>query len=311
MKRPGKALLRGLLGLFLLGLVMALTDPARVLAQLRQAQPVWLLVGLLAAMASNIVSALRWRALARWLGAEVGWLDACRWYFQAMGLNALLPGAVVGGDLYRAMALRRTGQDTAAAGWSVVLDRVSGLWMLCAMGGLGAAACADVLAPWLRLLAGAFAMLTLAATLLWLALPWALPLLLRWSPARLQGGWLVPLRLAVARPDFRRQWVGQALASAAVQVLSAAALAAGGMALGVVLPAPVWAWAMAPVFLMAALPLSVGGWGTREAAAVAALAPFGVAAPAAVGVGMIYGLYGLVQGALGALALGLPRGTRQ
>ena len=311
MKRPGKALLRGLLGLFLLGLVMALTDPARVLAQLRQAQPVWLLVGLLAAMASNIVSALRWRALARWLGAEVGWLDACRWYFQAMGLNALLPGAVVGGDLYRAMALRRTGQDTAAAGWSVVLDRVSGLWMLCAMGGLGAAACADMLAPWLRLPAGAFAMLTLAATLLWLALPWALPLLLRWSPARLQGGWLVPLRLAVARPHFRRLWVGQALASAAVQVLSAAALAAGGMALGVALPALVWAWAIAPVFLMAALPLSVGGWGTREAAAVAALAPFGVAAPAAVGVGMIYGLYGLVQGALGALALGLPRGTRQ
>lgn len=308
MKRPGKALLRGLLGLFLLGLVMALTDPARVLAQLRQAQPVWLLVGLLAAMASNIVSALRWRALARWLGAEVGWLDACRWYFQAMGLNALLPGAVVGGDLYRAMALRRTGQDTAAAGWSVVLDRVSGLWMLCAMGGLGAAACADVLAPWLRLPAGAFAMLTLAATLLWLALPWALPLLLRWSPARLQG-WLVPLRLAVARPHFRRLWVGQALASAAVQVLSAAALAAGGMALGVALPALVWAWAIAPVFLMAALPLSVGGWGTREAAAVAALAPFGVAAPAAVGVGMVYGLYGLAQGALGALALGLPRGA--
>lgn len=309
MKRPGKALLRGLLGLSLLGLVVALTDPARVAAQLRQAQPGWLLVGLLSAMASNIVSALRWRALARWLGAEVGWLDACRWYFQAMGLNALLPGAVVGGDLYRAMALRRTGQDTAAAGWSVVLDRVSGLWMLCAMGGLGAAACADVLAPWLRLPAGAFAMLMVAGTLLWLALPWALPLLLRWSPARLQGAWLVPLREAVERPDFRRQWMGQALASAAVQVLSAAALAAGGMALGVVLPALVWAWAMAPVFLMAALPLSVGGWGTREVAAVAALAPFGVAAPAAVGVGMIYGLYGLAQGALGALALGLPRGA--
>jgi len=42
-------------------------------------------------------------------------------------------------------------------------------------------------------------------------------------------------------------------------------------------------------------------------AAVAALAPFGVAAPAAVGVGVIYGLYGLAPGALGALAFGLPR----
>ena len=40
---------------------------------------------------------------------------------------------------------------------------------------------------------------------------------------------------------------------------------------------------------------------------MAALAPFGVAAPAAVGVGLIYGVYALAQGALGALAFGLPR----
>ncbi len=308
MKRARKALIRGLLGLALLAAVLALADPARVAAQLRQAQPGWLLAGLAAGIASNLVSALRWRALAQWLGAPVSARDACRWYFQAIGLNALLPGAVVGGDFYRAVMLRRASHATAtvlAPGWSVVLDRVSGLWMLCAIGGLGAAACADVLAPWLRLPAGAFAALMLAGTLLWLALPWALP----WLLARSRGGWLAPLRAAAARPDWRRQLIWQALASAAVQVLSALALAGGGLALGVALPAAVWAWAIAPVFLMAALPVSVGGWGTREAAAVAALAPFAVAAPAAVGVGVIYGVYGLAQGALGALAFGLPRGA--
>ena len=308
MKRARKALIRGLLGLALLAAVLALADPARVVAQLRQAQPGWLLAGLAAGIASNLVSALRWRALAQWLGAPVSARDACRWYFQAIGLNALLPGAVVGGDFYRAVMLRRASHATAtvlAPGWSVVLDRVSGLWMLCAIGGLGAAACADVLAPWLRLPAGAFAALMLAGTLLWLALPWALP----WLLARSRGGWLAPLRAAAARPDGRRQLLWQALASAAVQVLSALALACGGLALGVALPAAVWAWAIAPVFLMAALPVSVGGWGTREAAAVAALAPFAVAAPAAVGVGVIYGVYGLAQGALGALAFGLPRGA--
>ena len=308
MKRARKALIRGLLGLALLAAVLALADPARVVAQLRQAQPGWLLAGLAAGIASNLVSALRWRALAQWLGAPVSARDACRWYFQAIGLNALLPGAVVGGDFYRAVMLRRASHATAtvlAPGWSVVLDRVSGLWMLCAIGGLGAAACADVLAPWLRLPAGAFAALMLAGTLLWLALPWALP----WLLARSRGGWLAPLRAAAARPDWRRQLIWQALASAAVQVLSALALAGGGLALGVALPAAVWAWAIAPVFLMAALPVSVGGWGTREAAAVAALAPFAVAAPAAVGVGVIYGVYGLAQGALGALAFGLPRGA--
>ncbi|RKJ98941.1 lysylphosphatidylglycerol synthase transmembrane domain-containing protein [Alicycliphilus denitrificans] len=305
MKRAYKALLRALLGLALLGAVLALADPARVAAQLGRAQPGWLLAGLAAAIASNVVSALRWRALAHWLGAPVGARDACRWYFQAMGLNVLLPGAVVGGDLYRAMVLRRAGRDTAASSWSVVLDRASGLWMLCAIGGLGAAACADRLAPWLRLPAGAFLALMLAGTALWLALPWGLPVLLR--RGRPPGGWLAPLRAAAARPDFGRQLAWQAAASAAVQLLSAAALAGGGLALGVAMPVGAWAWAIAPVFLMAALPVSVGGWGTREAAAVAALAPFGVAAPAAVGVGVVYGIYGLVQGALGALAFGLPR----
>ena len=222
MKRARKALIRGLLGLALLAAVLALADPARVAAQLRQAQPGWLLAGLAAGIASNLVSALRWRALAQWLGAPVSARDACRWYFQAIGLNALLPGAVVGGDFYRAVMLRRASHATAtvlAPGWSVVLDRVSGLWMLCAIGGLGAAACADVLAPWLRLPAGAFAALMLAGTLLWLALPWALP----WLLARSRGGWLAPLRAAAARPDWRRQLIWQALASAAVQVLSALA----------------------------------------------------------------------------------------
>ena len=98
MGRGTKALWRGLAGLALLAAVLALADPARVLAALRHADAAWLLAGLAAAIASNAVSALRWRALARWLGAELTVADAGRWYFQAIGLNTLLPGAVVGGD---------------------------------------------------------------------------------------------------------------------------------------------------------------------------------------------------------------------
>ncbi|MFZ2858796.1 lysylphosphatidylglycerol synthase transmembrane domain-containing protein [Acidovorax sp.] len=303
MKPSRKILLRALLGLALLGAVLALADPRRVLASLGQAHPGWLLAGLAAAIASNLVSALRWRALARWLGADMGVRDAVRWYFQAIGLNALLPGAVVGGDLYRAVVLRRTGQDAGASSWSVVLDRVSGLWMLCAIGGLGAAASADALGAALGLSPALLRGVALCGTALWLVLPWCLPALLRRGAS---WRWLAPLRTAAVRPDFQRQLGWQALASGAVQGLSAAALAAGGLALGIQLPPAAWAWAIAPVFLMAALPVSVGGWGTREAAAVAALAPFGVAVPAAVGAAMLYGVYGLVQGALGALAFGLP-----
>ena len=307
MKRPHKALLRGALGLALLAAVLALAEPARVLAQLRGADWRWLLAGLAAAIASNIVSALRWRALARWLGADLGTGDALRWYFQAIGLNALLPGAVVGGDVYRAVRLRKAGQDTAASTWSVLLDRISGLWMLCAIGALGAAASAAPLGAALRLPPVWVAAAALAGALLWLALPAVLPALLRATWPRAAGKVMAPLRAAAERPDFARQIGWQALSSAAVQILSAAALAAGGLALGVHIPPTAWAFAVAPVFLMAALPVSVGGWGTREAAAVAALAPFGVAASAAVVIGMVYGLYALAQGALGALAFGLPQ----
>ena len=240
------------------------------------------------------------------------WPDALRWYFQAIGLNALLPGAVVGGDVYRAVVLQRSGQGKAAASLSVLLDRFSGLWMLCAIGAIGAALSASALAPVLRISPLALQILMVLGVIVWIALPWLLLWWLGQRQAASLPAWLQPLLQAAARPDFNRQMLVQAGSSALVQLLSAAALALGGLALGIQLDLAAWAFAMAPIFLMAALPVSVGGWGTREAASAAALAPFGVPAALAVGVGLIYGVYALVQGALGAVAFGLPsRGERE
>ena len=306
MKKSHKAFAKGLMGLAVLGAVIYIANPVQLWGRLQQANPWWLLAGFGASIASNIVSVWRWRAMAYWLGAEMSFAAGMRWYFQAIGLNVLLPGAVVGGDVYRAVALQRTGQPKAASNLSVILDRISGLWMLCAIGGLGAAACAPVLAPWLKLNPLHLSTLVLGLTALWLLLPVALLLGLRNGWLKALGSWLDPVRQASSSPHYLQELLLQFFASALVQVLSAAALAFGGIALGAVLAPQVWAFAIAPVFLMAALPVSVGGWGTREAAAVAALAPFGVPVDLAVGVGLLYGVYALGQGALGALALGLP-----
>ncbi|WP_196250262.1 lysylphosphatidylglycerol synthase transmembrane domain-containing protein [Comamonas testosteroni] len=294
------------MGIALLAAVVYFANPVQLWGRLQQANPWWLLGGFGISIASNVVSAWRWRAMARWLGAQMPVASSMRWYFQAIGLNVLLPGAVVGGDVYRAIALQKTGQAKAASNLSVILDRVSGLWMLCAIGGLGAVACASTLAPWVRLNTALFITLVLAVTVIWLLLPWALLQGLRSNWFRLPGAWLEPVRMAADSPDFLSQLWLQAASSALVQVLSAAALACGAMALGLHLPPAAWGFVIAPIFLMAALPVSVGGWGTREAAAVAALAPFGVPAVLAVGVGLLYGVFALGQGALGALALGLP-----
>lgn len=308
MSKTRKALVRALVGMALLAAVIYLANPSQLFAQLQRANLWWLLTGFGVSIASNIVSAWRWRAMAQWLGADMSLASSMRWYFQAIGLNVLLPGAVVGGDLHRAVTLQRSGQPKAASNLSVILDRASGLWMLCAIGGVGAVACAETLAPWVHMPILLFTSLLLTGTVLWLALPWGLLLALRKQWLRFSVAWLEPVYQAAQDPDFFRQLWMQALGSALVQLLSAAALASGAASLGLMLSLEVWAFAVAPVFLMAALPLSVGGWGTREAAAVAALAPFGVPAAAAVGVGLLYGAFALGQGMLGAVAVGLPSG---
>ena len=306
MSKNWKALSKGLLGLLLLGGVIYLANPMQLYERLQQATLWWLVVGFFAAIASNVVSAWRWRAIALGMGAQMSIASSMRWYFQAIGLNVLLPGAVVGGDVYRAVALQRTGQPKAASNLSVIFDRASGLWMLCAMGGLGAAACASTLAPWVHLPVTLFACLLLVGTALWLAFPWMLMQALRKCWIKLPFSWLEPLREASEIPDFSYQLWLQAVSSALVQLLSAAALASGAAALGLILAPQAWAFAIAPIFLMAALPLSVGGWGSREAATVVALTPFGVPASIAVGVGLLYGIFALGQGVFGAIALGLP-----
>lgn len=283
----------------LLAAVIHVAEPAALIATLRQADRDWLLPGLVAALLSNVASALRWRALTAWLGAAVSPAFALLAYFRAMALNALLPGAVVGGDLYRALALRQAGLPTLDAGLSVLLDRGSGLWVLLALGaGALPFAASSIALPlplpavWIDLSCAVAAVLLLTAPLLVIAWPI--------SGARALAA-LARVQSRLRRPRVLQQYALQMGASLVVQALSIAALACGGRALGLDLSPAVWATVAAPIFLMAALPVSVGGWGTREAAAAAVLAAFGVPAAQAVAVALIYGVFGLLQAALGGL----------
>ena len=58
--------------------------------------------------------------------------------------------------------------------------------------------------------------------------------------------------------------------------------------------------AAAPIFIMAALPIGVAGFGAREAAAVVVLGYAGVPSDQAFLVGLLYGLAAVVQGILAA-----------
>lgn len=314
MKRRFAASLRILLAVLLLAGMLWLADVRAVAQVLAKADWRWLGLGLLCAVCANVASALRWWVLVQWLGGATGKGWALAMYFRGVAINALLPGAVIGGDMYRAHALVRRGLPVPEAGVSVLFDRLSGLWVLMVVGCVFAAFGLQQQASvrwWSGLgLPALPAAVPLLAGLLLLVLP--LLVLIAWrtgvavpeaSDDPGTTSWHNRLALIAHRPRAMPQYGWQLLGSLAVQLLSIATLACGGAAVGVALP--YWAWAVAalPTFLMATLPVSFGGWGTREAAAVLSLGAFGVAAPQAVAVSMLYGLAALAQALGGGATL--------
>lgn len=319
----GRGLWRAVAALVLLAAVLWWADPAQVLALAADASPGWLAAGLASAVAANVASALRWRALAGWLGHRPPAAWALDVYFRAVALNALLPGAVVGGDMYRAHAVSRRGLPLMEAGLSVLFDRLSGLWMLVVAGAaagwyglvLGAAPAAGggagPGAAWAASLPGPAGLAAAIGALL--GVPIAV--LLAWrrrapqpgaaavDHQRLDAPWRQRLAVIAQRPGIGTQYAVQAVASTLVQLLSIGTLWCAAMAMGVNLPWWALAVAAVPTFLMATLPVSFGGWGTREAAAVLSLGLFGVSAPQAVGVSMLYGLAALAQAVAGVVLL--------
>lgn len=287
--------------------VLWVVDLQNVGSLIRGASMGWLAAALAFSVAANLVSSWRWRLLVRWLGHRVSLSRMFSLYLQGMALSSLLPGAVVGGDLYRAVGLRRDGVDAWVAGASVLLDRLSGLWMLWVLSAGGAAwawtaGLQEALAGWGaaehgRLMPVAIALLLLTAPIGMIGLARGLPLHRR----------LATLSDLVACPRISSEFGRQVLGSAVVQLLSVAALACGGHALGLDVPFWVYIVTAAPIFLMAAFPVSFGGWGTREAAAVVSLAPFGVAAPAAVAAALLYGIVALPQAMVGLVLLVMHR----
>jgi uncharacterized membrane protein YbhN (UPF0104 family) len=310
-RRRAMQLLRLVGAPVLLGGVVWLAGPRAIWAAVQGADAGWLFAGLVCAVLGNASAALRWAELSRWLGHRVPARWALAVYFKAVAVNALLPGAVVGGDMFRAWQLHRDGCARGAAGLSVVLDRLSGLWILFALSALA-----------LLVGAGSSEMDTLRR-LLHVPAAWPTPgiaLLLLVAVLLLPLGGLVALaavaghraqpgsRRAVAvellqRPAALQQYLRQAAASFVVQAVSVGALYCAARAFGVQLPGWLIAASAAPIFLLAALPVSFGGWGTREAAAVTGWAAFGVAPALAVGAAAAVGLYALLQAGLGLLPM--------
>lgn len=300
--KASPALLRGLAGIALFAGALWLADPLHVLQALGSTDPAWLAAGLLASSGAVFAAGLRWRSLSHWLGMAVPLRLILLAQWRGMAANTVLPGAIIGGDAWRALHLQRAGHPLATAAASVALDRISGLWVLVILSlaisavALAIGALPPAALPLPGWLAGLAALAALAAPLLL----WNLSAAHR---HRLPGKLERLLDSIHDQPRPLRQYAFQLGYSAAVQALFILAFACGGRAVGLDLPLWQVAIAAGPIFILAALPVSIGGWGTREAAAAITLALFGAPHGQAVAASVLYGLYAMAQGLIGALSL--------
>jgi uncharacterized membrane protein YbhN (UPF0104 family) len=286
----------------LLALVVWLSGPRALVAVARDAHLGWLAAGLASSLLSNLLSAPRWRHLIRWLGHEVGLRWAVAVNFRALAAGAVLPGSTLGGDVLRVWYLHRHGCAAASASLSVLLDRLSGLWMVWGLGAAGLAVGAGTAsaAP-LQQLAGlppGWPLQPVALGMLTSLLLLPLLVLAGW---RASGRGSRRVRLLLRQPRALGSFGWHALVSLAVQLFSVGSLACAALAFGITLPLWLLVVTAAPIFLLASLPISFGGWGTRELAAVSMWAAFGVAAPQSAGASIAFGLFALAQAVLGLL----------
>ncbi|MEO0911500.1 MAG: lysylphosphatidylglycerol synthase transmembrane domain-containing protein, partial [Pseudomonadota bacterium] len=257
---------------------------------LRAADPRWLAGALVLLTLQTVLSAERWRITAAQLGITFPFRHALREYYLSQVVNQSLPGGILG-DAGRAVRAREQA-GLLASGQTVLFERIAGQIGLVAMLLIGLAI--GLAAPGLHDWPGWFR--TLGATFLGICAGVCLlvfVLVRRFAPVRRAVSRATgAFWHAVAGRAVRHRQVVLSLATALCNVaafaLCAAAIGAPLTLLSAITLIPLVLFAMV-------LPLSIGGWGLREGAAVALFPLFGATAGEGLAASVAFGLTILVS----------------
>ncbi len=271
--------------------------------QLNHLRYIWLAAAVLISIAQTGLVALRWQTIVETCNEPNAppftFPKSLRYMFIAGFFNQTLPSSV-GGDAVRIWLLARDNGGWRSATYSVLIDRVIGVFVLAFL--------VIVCLPWsfavISDAAGRIALLivgfgSIGACLIFLALGFV-----RW---RWLDRWWLTRQIAAAASNARDVF-GSVSGGARILAYSLiihfmSATAAWSLAKAVAAPLE-WSQALflvLPVLLIATVPLSIAGWGTRETAMVLA---FGYA-----GLPESDGLIVSVLLGIALFAAGLPGGV--
>ncbi|HTE54616.1 MAG TPA: lysylphosphatidylglycerol synthase transmembrane domain-containing protein [Kofleriaceae bacterium] len=277
----------------------------RVLERLTGANPWWVLAGLGFATVAMFAAAMRWRFTAVAVGAELGLGRSLREFYLASFLNQVLPGGILG-DALRAWRHGKSAPTGKPGGMgravrAVLIERLASQMVvsLCMVVSLS-------LWPWLP---GAFDNARIWVPLVGAATLVAATLIAIAVLARRHGGgqlerFLQDSRQALLTPRtlVAQLALGLAVTGSCVVMFYCAARAVHS-------PLSVFHLvALVPGALLAmSIPISIGGWGLREASAVALWTMAGLAPGAALASSVLYGMMSLLGALPGAVVLAIDR----
>lgn len=256
-----------------------------------------LLVGALGfALAGVVLSVILWRLMLA-PGTDAPLRPLVAYYLSGMFWNHFLPGGV-GGDAVRAGALWHSGRRAEEAFNSVLMARVAGLWSIVFLASVGSLTYWvstewHQALPFLLLAAGAT-----AATAVGTAFVFGAPL--AWLLGHLPDGWRRWHAELVAYRSRSGVLIRGLVCSVFIQFCAVGVNLLVARALDISVASASLMLAIPLVSLIAALPISLGGFGIREGAYLWLLGHMGVASTDAVVLSLaVYTLLALVA-ALGA-----------
>lgn len=274
---------------------------------------VWLSAAVLIFIGQTMAGALRWQKIVHHCEAPGNPLfalsGAFRYTFIAAFFNQTLP-STVGGDAVRVWLLGRNQGGWQAATFSVLIDRMVGVLVLAIL--------VVFCLPWSFALisdvTGRIALLvvgfgSIGACLVFLAFGF-----LRW---RLFERWWLTRQLAAAGSTACRVLGSPSSGPLiiAYSLLNHLMLITAAWCLAKSVAAPLeWSQALLlvlPVMLIASIPLSIAGWGTRETAMVLAFGYAGLPEGDGLIVSVLMGIAAFAAGLLGGAVWILDRGKRQ
>jgi uncharacterized membrane protein YbhN (UPF0104 family) len=291
-------LAKAAVSLGLLSYLWVKVDPAATLAQLAASDPLALACGTLVLACLPGLGAVRWRLVLVCVQSPLAIRPLLRWTYVSVFFSQVLP-ATIGADALRVWLAYRAGVPVKPAVNSVALDRAAMFLALAAvlaavspqLGSLAGMEQARYLLP-LFLVAS---VLGLAALMLGDRLP---AYVQRWRPARALGYLAADARRLFLSARFAGATLGLSWLSYAAIILSVYLFA---LAFGAALELADFFILVPPVLVASSLPISIGGWGTREMAMVLALGTAGVGPQAAVLVSLWLGVASILVSLPGAV----------